>query len=39
MEDYGVIARGIIQVLSQRLRARTEDLNQLRNQVVNERTG
>lgn len=26
MEDHGAIARGIIQVLSQRLRARTEDL-------------
>ena len=30
VEDHGEIARGIIHVLSQRLRARTEDLNELR---------
>ena len=33
MEDHSAIARGIIQVLSQRLRARTEDLSKLRAQT------
>ena len=30
LDDYGEIARGILYVLSQRLRTRTEDLNELR---------
>jgi CRP-like cAMP-binding protein len=33
MEDHSAIARGVIQVLSQRLRARTEDLSKLRAQT------
>jgi CRP-like cAMP-binding protein len=33
MDDHSAIARGIIQVLSQRLRARTEDLSRLHTQT------